>query len=97
MNDGATFGCKLWRRILRFGNSPAVEEAALGSDRGAAFARCQDRPQIDLPHGRRLRPIPKSPGICRTNLESLQNAAFPFATGTCNQYRFVCITEGFLP
>jgi hypothetical protein len=37
------------------------------------------------------------PGMYGANLESLQNTAFPFATSACNQYRFVCITEGFLP
>jgi hypothetical protein len=37
------------------------------------------------------------PGICGANLESLQNAAFPFATCRRNAYRLARITEGFLP
>jgi hypothetical protein len=53
--------------------------------------------KFDLPHGRKLRSIPKLTGIYGANLESLQNTAFPFATGALNQYRFVCITEGLLP
>jgi hypothetical protein len=74
-------------------NSSDVESRAARSMFGAARRRLQ----IDAPHRRRLRSIPKFPGICQANLESLQNAAFPFATGACNQYRFVCITEGLLP
>jgi hypothetical protein len=93
MNGGATFGRKLWQRLLRFGNSPDVEGCAARPMFGAA----RQRRQIDLPHGRRLRSIPKLAGICGGNLESLQNAAFPFATGACKQYRFGCITEGLLP
>jgi hypothetical protein len=94
MNGGAIFGRKLWQPILRFGNSPDVEEATLSA---IDVRRCKAAPEIDLPHGRRLRLIPKHPGICRANLESLQNTAFPFATDACNQYRFACITEGSLP
>jgi hypothetical protein len=60
------------------------------------FGAAKQLLQIDLPHGRRLRPIPKLPGIYGATLESLQNAAFPFATEACNQYRFEWITEGLL-
>jgi hypothetical protein len=44
----------------------------------------------------RLRGIPDL-GICGANLESLQNAAFPFASRQRNQYRLARITEGLLP
>jgi len=97
MNDAATFGEKLWLGRAPVEPSPSVEEAALGSDRGPAARPSEMTAQIDLPHGRRLRSIPRSPGICGASLESLQNAAFPFATEPCNQYRFVYITEGLLP
>jgi hypothetical protein len=50
-----------------------------------------------MPAAQGLDRFQKSPGICGANLESLQNAAFPFATGDGNQYRFDGITEGLLP
>jgi hypothetical protein len=49
--------------------------------RAIDIPRRKARLQIDLPQARRLRSIPKLAGICGANLESLQNAAFPFATG----------------
>jgi hypothetical protein len=39
----------------------------------------------------------KNPGNIRGNLESLQNAAFPFASPRAVPYGLGRITEGFLP
>jgi hypothetical protein len=44
----------------------------------------KSRTILDVPQRRLLRAIPDFPGICGANLESLQNAAFPFASGRGN-------------